>query len=157
MGPVKHLQLSKAHGAVSSFCSFQLNVDEEKNNHKNDTLDRKLRPSIVSPVIPQDDHPVWDNFCFEFPLQKGKVKDGQRISLQINVEEESTKLDTLIPQGGTRLLGTGQLDLTELCLGETTTGQSLPGVRDVWVDIFHEHKEPAGKVRVLVSYTKTRL
>jgi hypothetical protein len=70
----------------------------------------------------------------EFPLQKGKVKDGQRIYLQIS---------------GTRLLGTGQLDLTEL----VWTGQSLPGVRDVWVDIFHEREQMAGKVRVVVSYT----
>lgn len=167
LGPVKHLGLSKAHGAVSSFCTFRLEFAEfadvadgssNKENSRRHFLhslgeDRKpaaavsgkrgsnnknkKRPAVVSPVVPNDNNPVWDSCQFEFPLKKGAMPhDGMRVLLHVQVEEDATALDNFMPlTGGNRLIGVGSLDLTELCLGETVTGQPLPGVRDAWVDI----------------------
>ncbi|GKZ00207.1 hypothetical protein MPSEU_000973700 [Mayamaea pseudoterrestris] len=163
---VRHLKLSKAHGAVSAFCNFTLEFEymhESKQssagggNHPSKTtlsredLDKKPAArttthttsgkksssaySASSPVVPSDNSPVWDNCEFEFPLRKGVMQDGQRILLKIRVEEDATAVESLFPGANARLLGVGTLDLTELCLGETITGQALPGVRDVWVPI----------------------
>lgn len=155
---VRHLKLSKAHGAVSAFCNFSLEFEymsdmKEKDGARRrsttvlkDDLDRKPSArttthttkknfSASSPVIPSDNSPVWDNCQFEFPLRKGAMQDGQRILLKIRVEEDATAVESLLPGADARLLGVGTLDLTELCLGETISGQALPGVRDVWVPI----------------------
>lgn len=207
LGPVKHLGLSKAHGAVSSFCTFTLDFqdvhdeappstdaascrrplssrgweDERKpaartNAHAAPT---KTRPSVVSPIVAEDNNPVWDSFHFEFPLKKGAAEaDGARVWLCVSVQEEATAAENLLPgsfAGGNKLLGTGQLDLTELCLGETATGQPLPGVQDAWIHLtlkdidenvpdltkadplappikLKAANKSKGKVRVLVSY-----
>lgn len=168
LGPVRHLGWSTAHGAVSSFCSFSLQYKDayvNDLNDNNDTIatavampktssdwDRKpaakpssgqhnaRQPRVISPTIPQDNNPVWENCQFEFPLRKGAlVQDGMRVCLQVRVEEDATAVEQFlpgIPSGGdARLLGVGTLDLTELCLGETVNGQALPGVRDSWIPI----------------------
>ena len=172
LGPVKHLGLSKAHGAVSSFCTFSLAYEEAHQDQNEDQSkrvavlsaqddwDRKpaakpsqqrqknnKQPSIISPVIPCSNDPVWDNCQFEFPLRKGALpKDGMRIQLQVRVEEDATPVENLIPGipsgGDSRLLGVGKLDLTELCLGESADGQTLPSVRDSWVPITLKDQEP---------------
>lgn len=72
LGPVKHLGLSKAHGAVSSFCSFSMTFrDHEskpaataramKNDGDRKPAARKMekKPAIVSPVVAEDNNPVW--------------------------------------------------------------------------------------------------
>ena len=217
LGPVKHLGLSKAHGAVSSFCSFSLDCSDANVQMPVEALqvgmeeDRKMpavgkqekKPAVVSPVVREDNNPyvdllalciltsifshhslyphicsVWDNCQFEFPLRKGACKDGQRVKLQVRVEEEGTAVESFLPAN--RLLGIGSLDLTELCLGETTEGQPLPGVRDAWFPIHYSSeedesqqqrsdrslrslddplaqeptsKQQTGRVRVLVSYS----
>jgi len=203
LGPVKHLGLSKAHGAVSSYCAFSLECqprrrvladsdqrtaarklllsssqrrkrqNDNNNNNNNNNWDKKPAaksgagatssssiPVFTSPVVPSDNNPVWENCQFECALRKGMTTtnqnqgggsntsggrgDGQRILLKIRVDEDSTAVENLIPGPGARgknggnnarLLGVGQLDLTELCLGETSGGQCLPGVRDAWVPI----------------------
>jgi len=162
LGPVKHLGLSKAHGAVSSFCTFRLNfsADSSEDEDAKPQQERssfsggangdqkpaakpgknsKQQPAVVSPVVPHDNNPVWDSCQFEFPLKKGASAaegDGMRILLQVAVEEDATAVDNFNPlSGGNRLIGIGTLDLTELCLGETVNGQPLPGVRDAWIDI----------------------
>jgi len=175
LGPVKHLGLSKAHGETSSFCSFTLVHDEPKDRSSN--LDRKpsaRAKAMVSPVIPTSNNPVWDNCQFECPLVKGRAPtDGLGIRLSVRVDEDATALDNFVPGAGGdgRMLGTGELDLTDLCRGENGTGQALPGVRDAWIPIalpaeaeqeFSELLDPlqqkpkkganTGKVRVLVTY-----
>jgi hypothetical protein len=97
---------------------------------------------MVSPVIPDNDHPVWGDMChFQFPLQKGAApQDGMRIVLNVTVREDATAVEQMIPGMNQihqhRRLGVGQLDLTELCLGENLiTGQPLPGVRDAWMEL----------------------
>jgi hypothetical protein len=200
LGPVKHLGLSKAHGAVSSFCTFTLDFQDVHDCCDDDVRKRpysldadlkpaakntKNKPSVVSPVVPEDNNPVWDSCHFEFPLKKGACPDGARVLLCVSVQEEATAVENLLPTavagggaGNRRLLGLGKLDLTELCLGETATGQPLPGVRDAWITLSlegqqHDERVPdltkddplappvkleasmtksTGKVRVLVSY-----
>jgi hypothetical protein len=162
-GPVKHLGLSKAHGAVSSYCCFDLEFrppdgEDDIMNTQNHVRFRgdadgnrkpaarqqqpgRGRASFTSPVVPANDHPVWDNCQFECPLWKGGMPaDGQRICLSVRACEDATALENLIPgvpsaSDDARLLGLGSLDLTELCLGETATGQPLPGVVDAWVPL----------------------
>ena len=152
LGPVKHLGLSKAHGDVSAFCTFSLKYTDSypqrpntPKKHTSNDWDRKMpatkkpQPALVSPVVHSNNNPVWDNCKFEFPLIKGCLPtDGMRIQLQVQVMEDSTAVENMlpgIPSGGTRLLGQGQLDITELCLGESQTGQVLPGVRDAWITL----------------------
>jgi hypothetical protein len=222
IGPVRHLGLSKAHGPVSSFCSFSLGFRDDHPHivmaaasslsssagkkmplsvamaaaklqqktggggaaagssssydgdrkpaarthsvrKNNNSAERK--PSVVSPVIANHNNPVWDNFHFEFPLKKGACRDGQRVFLEVRVDEEGTAVESFLPAN--RLLGIGAIDLTDLCLGETSTGQPLPGVRDAWIDIYTGQDEQSdedplllpphmkrwtGRVHVLLSY-----
>lgn len=182
LGPVKHLGFSKAHGAVSSYCTFDLafaasssDDDDDNNNYgisdsvvggppwnlatssinASQHLDSKpaakkssstsntntKKAAFTSPVIPANDHPVWDNCQFDCVLRKGSsAYDGHRVVLHVKVHEDATTLENLLPgvPGGSdaaRLLGAGTLDLTELCLGETSTGQALPGILDAWVPL----------------------
>jgi hypothetical protein len=146
------------------------NISNMKKGGSN-TTERK--PAVVSPVIANHNNPVWDNFHFEFPLKKGAGKDGQRVFLEVRVEEEGTAVESFLPAN--RLLGVGAIDMTDLCLGETPSGQPLPGVRDAWIDIYmagqqdsnEQSSEDAlldplllpphlkrctGRVRVLLSY-----
>jgi len=156
LGPVKHLGFSKAHGAVSSYCSFSLEYEPSRKSAVGGTTmsrrssdgDRKpaaqARPVFKSPVVPNDSSPVWENCQFDCPLRKGAMpSDGMRVCLGVRVSEDATALDNFLPgitHGGgnssdARLLGVGRLDLTELCLGETPSGQPLPGVCDAWIPI----------------------
>jgi hypothetical protein len=189
IGPVKLLGLSKAHGNVSSFCSFSLDTASAygTDSPAPSTSNRKpaptskpppKRPTVVSPVIPENNNPVWDNFQFDFPLRKGfMAQDGMRLLLTVRVNEDSTPVETLMPGGSSdgdaRLLGMGSLDITDLCLGCTREGDPVPGVIDAWIPISLPDKnrlpvanenedsnvvassEPppsTGMVRVLVSY-----
>ena len=109
------------------------------------------KPKVVSPIIPNNDNPVWGDTChFEFPISKGAAPhDGMRIVLNVAVREDATVVEQMLPQLPVRLpgmqqhqhqqhrlLGVGQLDLTELCLGENLiSGQPLPGVRDAWMEL----------------------
>jgi hypothetical protein len=91
----------------------------------------------------QDDNPVWTNCFFDVQLRKGDFQDGQKICLSVRVDEESTAVENLLPGvpsgGDSRLLGTGCLDLTSLCLGQTSqTGQPQVGVLDTWINISQE-------------------
>lgn len=118
-----------------------------RNNTKNNTTTNNTSssgpPMIVSPVVPNNDHPVWGDTChFEFPLSKGAaLEDGMRIMLNVMVREDATTVEQMIPGMNQilhshRLLGMGQIDLTDLCRGENIiTGQPLPGVRDAWIDL----------------------
>lgn len=168
LGPVKLLGLSKAHGAVSSFCTFSLRYENPYLCDAEDGTRRSLPPiakmagggdlkpraklvsnvpkfgSVVSPVIPQDNNPVWTNCAFDFPLRKvpGTAVDGQRILLTLRVDEDGTAVENMLPVPGVpkgddaRLLGTGTLDLTSLCLGQNVmTGQPQPSVLDTWIPI----------------------
>jgi len=180
LGPVKHLGLSKAHGAVSAFCTFSLLEEPALGSHNNptnnsttkvlskDDWDKKpaAKPKskttssiFTSPVVPSDNNPVWENCQFQTPFRKGLCKDGNRLILQIRVDEEATAVENFLPGvpsgGDSRLLGVGQLDLTELCLGETMNGQTLPGVRDSWVPIsLQGHEPPEEDLEDLVMYDK---
>jgi hypothetical protein len=162
LGPVKHLGLSKAHGACSSFCSFEF---EYKNPHETQVAtastahrmleDRKpaasSKPSAksssaaVSPIVPSDNNPVWENCQFDFLLRKGAlVSDGRRINLAVRVAEDSTAMENFLPgmpKADDRLIGCGSLDMTDLCLGESAEGQALPGVLDAWLPISLQGQE----------------
>jgi len=152
LGPVKHLNWSKAHGPVSSYCTFCLVFQDvhkdrmQRNANSNNDLRKPAaappkQRSVVSPMVERDNNPVWDNCQFEFPLRKGALPgDGQRIRLQVRVDEDSTALENLIPGvptgGDARLLGIGYLDVTDLILGQDlVTGQALPTVVDEWIPL----------------------
>ncbi|CAJ1957232.1 unnamed protein product [Cylindrotheca closterium] len=165
LGPVKLLGLSKAHGPVSSFVSFSLDHRPGSDFDQQQSLDSKpaakpleLPPAFVSPIMAQDDNPVWTNCFFDIKLRKGDFQDGQKICLSVRVDEDATAVENLLPGvpsgGDSRLLGTGSLDLTSLCLGQTAeTGQPQVGVLDTWINISQqkggdeiakqEHKEYA--------------
>ena len=163
IGPVRLLGLSKAHGAVSSFVSFTFDPESpEENAYSSSSKEGKVadskpaprappsRPCFVSPVIPHDDNPVWTNTYFDLKLPKGVLRDGQPIKLQLRVDEDATAVENILPGvpsgGDSRLLGTGEVDLTSLCLGQMVeTGQPQAGVLDAWVPIYlrpkHQEKQ----------------
>jgi hypothetical protein len=170
IGPVRLLGLSKAHGAVSSFvsCIFDPEAPEEDcydpmdRNRKSDgkkpaskappqqQQQQQCRPCFVSQVIPHDDNPVWTNAHFDLNLKKGVLRDGQSIKLQLRIDEDATAVENILPGvpsgGDSRLLGTGEVDLTSLCLGQLVeTGQPQAGVLDAWVPIYlrkkHQEKQ----------------
>lgn len=164
LGPVKHFNLSKAHGPVSSYCTFSLdylNVHSERllrNANNSNLLDRKPAAvpksrSVVSPMIERDNNPVWDHCQFEFPLRKGSLpSDGQRIRLFIRVDEDSTAVENILPGvptgGDARLLGIGYLDVTDLMLGQDAhTGQALPTVIDEWVSLSLQGRSMPAEVQ----------
>lgn len=159
IGPVKLLGLSKAHGAISSFVSFTYDPEAPSSSERaadavNSTSrgDSKpaarspmIRPCFVSPVAPLDDNPVWTNTQFSLPLRKGVLRDGQPIKLQLRVDEDATAVENILPGvpsgGDSRLLGTGEVDLTSLCMGQMIeTGQPQCGVLDTWVPIYLRRK-----------------
>ncbi|KAL7558524.1 hypothetical protein ACA910_008118 [Epithemia clementina (nom. ined.)] len=94
-----------------------------------------------SPIISQNNNPVWDNVSLAFPLRKNAMPvDGMRILVKLRVDEDSTAVENLFPIGGNhqypgRLLGMGEIDVTDLCLGQTKQGQALPGIQDAWIPI----------------------
>ena len=157
LGPMKHLGLSKAHGGVSSFISFSLdktasskykrpkfvNDYDQKMPSRLSAADNQLLDysTFVSPVVPNDNNPVWANCQFEIPLKKGALQDGQPIRIALRVDEDATALENIIPGipsagGAARLLGIGKLDVTSLCLGQNpATGKPTVGVIDTWVPI----------------------
>lgn len=150
LGPVKHFNLSKAHGPISSYCTFSLQYDnvhadrlsrnQQQQDGKPAAAPAKQR-SIVSPMIERDNNPVWDHCQFEFPLRKGALPtDGQRVRLCVRVDEDSTALENILPGvptgGDARLLGIGYLDVSDLMLGQdANTGQALPTVIDEWISL----------------------
>jgi hypothetical protein len=156
LGPMKHLGLSKAHGGVSSFVSFCLDTtvtSKYKQTTSVNDFDKKIPAkvslesefhefsSFVSPVVPNDNNPVWTNCQFEIPLKKGAFEDGQPVRISLRVDEDATALENIIPgipSGGgvARVLGIGHLDVTSLCLGQNpATGRPTTGVIDTWVPI----------------------
>lgn len=169
LGPVKHLGLSTAHGATSSYCSFTLNAEPHNKDAEistdsllfaNGEMDAKMpakpkgdqqqqrpasHPVVVSPARPQDNNPVWSDFHFELPLRKGSLwEDGMRIFLKIRVDEDAHVAEKIIPglpKGDDRLLGRGKVDLTSLCLGETLLGQPQVDVLDAWIPIYFTAKD----------------
>jgi hypothetical protein len=156
LGPVKHLNLSKAHGDVSSYCTFSLepsNSSMEQQRTARNQLDQRnggrkpsAKPSgrlpqpFVSPKVENSNEPVWEHCQFDFPIRKGVIHDGQRILLKVQVHEDSTALENFLPGvpsgGDSRLLGEGTLDVTDLMLGlDWSTGQALPTVVDEWISL----------------------
>jgi hypothetical protein len=152
LGPVKHLGLSKAHGNVSAFCTLELQF-HSPNNDTDLINNHKKGKKVVSPVVPNQNSPVWPHSEWELPLHKG-LEDGTQVMLSVQAIEESSAADStlplLTPGDDDRILGSGQLDITPLCLGECQ-GQTLIGVMDEWIALEKRDK-PTGQVRVLVSY-----
>jgi hypothetical protein len=177
LGPMKLLGLSKAHGSVSSFVSFGfdtsggpdycnaaasvvgdhrigVNGDQKMPAKQQQRQQQKKRgplhqmPAFVSPVMPQDNNPVWTNCHFNLSLRKGSFQDGQPIRLFLRVDEDATALENILPGvpssgGDARLLGVGYLDLSSLCLGQVPlTGRAEAGVIDAWVPIRLPDEEP---------------
>jgi hypothetical protein len=159
LGPVKHLGLSTAHGPISSFCTFTMEAEPHnmesavipcgddakmpaKPSANSKMLDKTLsQPVVVSPVMPQDNNPVWSDFYFEMPLRKGSLReDGMRIMLAVRVDEDAHVAEKIIPglpKGDDRLIGRGRVDITSLCLGETLFAETQVGVLDAWVPIYY--------------------
>ena len=123
-----------------------------------------------SPVVPRNNHPVWENCHYDLTLRKGWMQphDGMRIVLHVRVEEDKTAVEQWWPVGtsvggggsglmdggggggggdgggdNARLLGIGTCDVTDLCLGATATGQALPGgILDTWINLsLPRHKD----------------
>lgn len=146
LGPVKHLGLSKAHGAISSYCLLGLQNDSQRK----------------SPVVANNDHPVWTSCHFTFPLKKGVNKDGAPILLTVEMSEDATAAEQMglpgVPSPQERVLGRGVLDVSALCLGQDEEGKTHAGVMDAWIPITKQKaEEVTGRVRVLVSYTPNGL
>ena len=122
LGPVKHFGLSKAHGAISSFATLKIH------NHVH-----------RSPVVANNNHPVWNDVRLDFPLKKGSTKDGEPILLEVELVEDATAAEQLglpgVPSPQDRQLGKGTLDLTPLCLGQDLEDAAHVGVLDVWIPI----------------------
>lgn len=161
LGPVRHLGLSKAHGAVSSYCSLSLAFADTHHEEKISTTSKDLdkKPAAKkrtgvdqvlgkSQVVPQDNNPTFDS-QFEVTLRKGAMpRDGMRVVLHVRVDEDATAIESMVPiipsGGDTRLLGVGKLDLTDLCLGETEAGKTVPSVLDAWIPISLKGQELPG-------------
>jgi len=167
LGPVKMLGLSTAHGPISSFCTFSLDAEPHNynpltnhewtvlegdgkmpanNNANSKMMDKTLsHPVVTSPVMPQDNNPVWSDFHFELPLRKGSLReDGMRIFVTVRVDEDihvAEKFLPGMPKGDDRLIGRGKVDVTSLLLGETLLGQTQVGVLDIWVPIYYTNKD----------------
>ena len=158
LGPVKHLGLSKAHGPISSYAVMYLNTER-----------------VQSPVVANNDHPVWTSASYSLLLKKGAlVEDGLPVLLNLEMMEDATAAEQMglpgVPSPQDRMLGTGSLDITSLCLGQDEQGRLNSGVMDVWIPISkntsgnkntsedkQEEEEETGRVRVLVSYTPNGL
>jgi hypothetical protein len=138
LGPVKHLGLSKAHGAISSFCTLTLGDESKK-----------------SPVISNNDHPVWTNCAYTMALRKGVFGDGAPVVLKVEMAEDATAAEQMglpgVPSPQERILGNGVLNLVDLCLGQDKYGKPQSGVLDAWIPIS-KNETITGRVRVLVSY-----
>jgi hypothetical protein len=159
LGPVKHLGLSKAHGNVSAFCSLELQFPMPATD--TDETEQKLPAAstkYTSPVVQNQCNPVWPHCEWDVPLKKG-LQDGVPIVLHVQAIEESSAAESmglpLIPSNSDRVLGTGGLTITPLCLGEDK-GQTQVGVMDEWITITKKGNE-TGQIRVLVSYTPNGL
>ena len=132
--------------AKLSGSSSNRNRNSNNNNHNNTMMNRGLsQPVVVSPVMPQDNHPVWSDVHFELPLRKGSLRDqddGMRLFLKVRVDEEAHVAEKIIPglpnRGDDRLIGKGRVDVTSLCLGETLLGQTQVGVLDAWIPIYYD-------------------
>lgn len=169
LGPMKLLGLSKAHGCVSSFVSFCLDTtattttkssridspdDRDKKMPARESIDNAKFSNFVSPVVQNNNDPVWTNCQFHIPLKKGALEDGQPVRISLRVDEDATALENMIPGissagGVARLLGIGHLDVTSLCMGQNAaTGRPTTGVIDAWVPIRlpdeKEQEQPAG-------------
>lgn len=103
------------------------------------------QPVVVSPIMPQENNPVWSDFHFELPLRKGSLReDGMRIFLNVRVDEDAHVAEKIIPglpKGDDRLIGKGRVDVTSLCLGEKQSGQTQVGVLDAWIPIYFAAKD----------------
>ena len=114
-------------------------------------MDKPLsHPTVVSPVVPQDNHPVWSDFHFEMPLRKGTLReDGMRIFVTVRVDEDAHVAEKLIPglpKGDDRLIGRGRVDVTSLCLGEKLLGEKQVGVLDAWIPIYYSTEDEEKQV-----------
>lgn len=156
LGPVKHLGLSKAHGEISSFCTLALRVPTDPHSERKNSASNSKK--YTSPVIVNQNSPVWNNCEWEIPLKKG-IDDGMPIVFQVEATEDASAAESmglpLIPSEHDRLLGTGTIDVTSLCLGEEN-GKSHIGVMDVWIKISKNNNE-TGEIHLLVSYTPNGL
>lgn len=165
LGPVKHLGLSKAHGEVSAYCGVGVRCEAPEmtattgtapSSISDDLDDHKPPPKVKmreSPVVPNQSSPVWNNCEWDIPLCKG-LQDGSQVLVDVECSEDATVADSLglplVPSLEDRMLGTGSLDVTSLCLGEAD-GLTHVGVLDVWVPIRKRDRQ-TGEVRLLVSY-----
>jgi len=150
IGPMKHLGLSKAHGKISSFCSLELRVQSELDDSKNAFKSEKYN----SPVIHNQNSPVWPDCEWDIPLEK-RFPDGMPIILDVEAREDSSAAESmgipLVPSEDDRLLGRGDINVTCLCLG-VEKDQTHAGIIDEWIKISKNNKE-TGEVRILISYT----
>lgn len=160
LGPVKHLGLSKAHGSVSSYCTLELKFPIAPADAA--SLHTQKPPpastKYTSAVVPNQNNPVWPHCEWDIPLKKN-ICDGAPILLHVEAIEDASATERigipLVPNDEDRVLGTGDLDITPLCLGEDK-GQTQVGVMDVWLPL-QKKDSPTGEVRVLVSYVPNGL
>lgn len=115
-------------------------------------------------TVKSNSNPVWSavqsehNISeFHVNLEKGQLyKDSMKIYLDIEMKEEKTAADQMVPilKGGNDSLGRAEIHLTPLVLGTMT----LPhGQLDEWVDLVHysegeEVQSDEMKVHVIISY-----
>jgi hypothetical protein len=120
--------------------------------------------TFKSSIVKSNSNPVWSavqsehNISeFHVNLEKGQLyKDSMKIYLDIEMKEEKTAADQMVPvlKGGNDSLGCAEIHLTPLVLGTKT----LPhGQLDEWVDLVHhsegEHvQSDEMKVHVIISY-----
>jgi hypothetical protein len=87
LGPVKHLGLSKAHGQVSSFVVLSIIINNNNNNNN---------ATFQSPVVPNNNDPVWHACQGTLAIQKGRLVDGMPVILHVKVMEDITATDGLV-------------------------------------------------------------
>eukprot|EP00978_Attheya_sp_CCMP212_P011308 scaffold27876_cov51-Attheya_sp.AAC.1 len=109
-----------------------------------------------SSVVRDNSDPVWtasDKSQFPVLLRKGGMPhDGMRILLEVRMDEERTAAEAFLPQfsggashhppGDQQIIGTGFIDVTNLCLGEDAAGERVStGFMDVWINLTLQSKD----------------
>jgi hypothetical protein len=144
--------------SISSFAG-KGSVDNERNPGKsNESSLQNADPGVntyyskiyKSTTVRSNSNPNWptvqspnNQSIFAVELHKGMPIDGMQIFLQIQMREEKTAADTIVPvfKGGDDLLGESEIDVTELVLrgfgdSKSRAKSEMPSAEAEIVDVW---------------------
>ena len=165
--------------ASASLSSNATSSPIKRQNHPNRII-YTTKKLYQSSTIQFDSNPKWPSVqtetntsLFDIPLNKGSLpQDGMEIILSIQMKEEKTAADAIVPIGkggsGDGLLGEGEINVTGLVLRglESYANENGIDVYDEWITLTNpndknNHKDEKqndknthdyGQVRLLTSY-----